>query len=127
VTWAAAVFVLVGFLALARLLQIPSRVAEVMRCSRSALAHLRDKDLTDLQKEREMRAQAMRLLSLFLILTVSAAAALAVPVGVVGMLDLAGLVAIEAVLDRLLSWELLLATLLLGAVAFALTTSRHRP
>lgn len=126
-TWAAAFFVILAFLGIAHLLQIPSRVAEAIQCSRGALAHIKDKALSDLDKEREMRARAVRLLVLFLILTLSATAALAVPVGVVGILDLAGLLSFEAVLDRLLSWELLLATLLLGLAAYAILAARRRP
>ena len=57
---------------------------------------------------------------LFMILTVSVVAAAAVPVGVVGLLDRTGLVALDAVLDLMLSWELLLGTTLLclGVLAF---------
>lgn len=126
-TWAAAFFVILAFLGITHLLQIPSWVVEVVQCSRGALAHLQDKTLTDTQKEHEMRTQAMRLLILFLVLAVSATAALAVPVGVVGILDLAGLLSLHAVLDRLVSWELLLATLLLGLAVCAITTARRRP
>ena len=125
-TWAAACFIVMAFLVIMRLLGVVSRVDEVMQSSRGALADLRNKNLSDVEKERRMRAHALRLLVLFTILTLSLVAAAAVPLGLVGLVDLAGLIALGAVFELLASWEFLLATVGLTVGVLLIPIPRRR-
>ena len=119
-TWAAAAFVVVGFLAIAQLLRIPARASAVIARSRAAVGVLRDSAMTDLEKEKAMQGHAKSLLASFFVITLGSAIALAVPVGVVLALDAAGVVEFDAVLDRTLSWQIILGATVLGfAVWFA--------
>ena len=125
-TWAAACFIVMAFLVIMRLLGVVSRVGEVVQSSRGALADLRNKNLSDVEKGRTMRAHALRLLVLFTTMTVSVVAAAAVPLGLVGLLDLADLVALGAVFELLVSWEFLLATVGLTFVVLLIPIPRRR-
>ena len=125
-TWAAACFIVMAFLVITRLLGVVSRVGEVVQSSRGALADLRNKNLSDVEKERTMRARALRLLVLFTILTLSLVAAAAVPLGLVGLVDLAGLIALGAVFELLVSWEFLLATVGLTVGVLLIPIPRRR-
>jgi hypothetical protein len=125
VTWAAALFVVVAFIALAGLLQIPVRAQEVLGRSRRALADLRDPALEERAKERAVQGHALRLLWLFVVLTLSATLALALPLGVIALLDSAGLVSLRAVLELTVSWPFLIGTFVLGFAVWGLL--RQRP
>ena len=125
-TWAAACFIVMAFLVITRLLGVVPRVGEVVQSSRGALADLRNKNLSDVEKERAMRAHALRLLVLFTILTLSLVAAAAVPLGLVRLADLAGLVVLGAVFELLVSWEFLLATVGLTVGVLLIPIPRRR-
>jgi hypothetical protein len=71
-----------------------------------------------------MQAHAKRLFVLFFLLTLGAAAALLLPVGVIWLLDGAGVFSYDGVLRVLLSWEFLLGTTA-GAALFFWTRSRR--
>lgn len=126
VTWAAAIFVVVAFLGIVRLLGVPSRAAEVVRQVRDAAAVLRDKALPDLDKERALRAAAGRLLALSLLLAALVGIAVGVPIGAISLLDLAGVVAMPAVLDLTLRADFLLVATGLGIAAFVLGRRARR-
>lgn len=123
---AGAVFLILSFLILARILDIPARAAEVVARGRRALAELKDPGLSDRQKERTVRAHALRLLLLFFLITGSAAVSLGVPVAVLALLELSGLVELESVFRTTMSFEIL-AGAVVGAAAAALFSRRRRP
>ncbi len=115
-TWAAAAFIVLGFMAIAQLLRIPARAGEAVNQSKSALTILRNKELDELEKEKAVQAFATRLFLLFLVLTVTAAIALAIPIGIVWLGDLMGIVDFEQALDQTLSWQVLLGATVLGGL-----------
>lgn len=127
VTWAAATFVVVAFLGIVRCLGVRSRAAEVVRQVRSAVAVLRDKARTDVEKERALRAHALALFVLAILLAALVGLAVAVPFGAIALLDLAGVVTMGAVLDLTLRADFLLGATLLGIAAFALPRRGARP
>ena len=119
-TWAAADFLVIAFLMILSTLRVVPRAGEVLLRSRAAVAELRSTTLTDEEKERAMRVHSGRLLGLFLVLSGSVLVAVAVPAGVVALLDLAGVLSLDQVLDRLASWQLLVAGTVLGVAVVAL-------
>ncbi|MGH8583533.1 MAG: hypothetical protein ACREWG_12270 [Gammaproteobacteria bacterium] len=100
--------IIIGFIIIARYLGLVEKSLRVIALSKQALSALRDPGLSDDDKEIAMRAYAKALGSLFIILTVGAAMAALIPVGVIWLLDTAGLLSLEAVLDALLSPALIL-------------------
>jgi hypothetical protein len=131
VTWAGAVFLVVAFLCLVRALGLRSLAGDVARHARAALAVLRDGARSDADKARALRAQSVRLLGLCLAQVALVAAALAVPLGALALLDLAGAVALDAVLELTLRPVFLIATTAIAvlwlAVARAPARAAKRP
>lgn len=117
-TWVAALFVVAAFVGIAHLLRMVPRAQEVLARSRQAVADLRDPDLGEIERERAVQAHAGRLLLLFLILTASAAVALAVPFGAVALLDAAGVLSLDAVVDLTVSPAFLVGTIAGGFAAW---------
>lgn len=126
VTWAAAIFVVVAFVCIVRLLGVPARAAEVVRQVRDAAGVLRDKTRSDLDKERALRAAALRLFVLSILLAALVGIAVGVPLGAIALLDLTGAVAMPAVLELTLRADFLLVTTGLGLALFALGRRAHR-
>ena len=118
-TWAAAIFVVVGSLAMLRLLRVGARVAEVAQEVRGAVSVVRDATRSDADKGRALRGSAARLVVLAGGLVALTGVALAVPVGTVELLDLADVVRIGAVLELTLRPDFLLAALVLAIVLHA--------
>ena len=100
---AAALFLVAGFLVVARVLRMVPHAREVMARSRAATRDLRDPDLDELAREKAIQGHAIRLAVLFALLVLASAAALALPLGVVYLFELTGLVETTAVVDATLS------------------------
>jgi len=125
-TWAAAIFVVAGFLVLARLFRVPALAQAVLGHSRRAFADLRDRSLGDREKERAVQSHARRLLLGALGIVLASAAALTLPYCAVALLDAAGVVELDAVVARTITPAFLLVVTALGVVA-AVILRRHRP
>ncbi len=125
-TWVAGLFLVVGFLAIARLLRLVARADEVLARSRAALGDMRDPALSDLEKEQRVQGHASRLMLLFVVLTLGLALALGVPLGIVWLADRVGVVSFDATLDLALSWPFLLIACVVTAAAIPLF-KRRRP
>lgn len=115
----AAVVVVVFALAIERL-RLPRRAREVSRRAAECVALLGDPSLTDDAKEEALQGHAVRLLGLFGWLAAGSALALGVPLGVVWVLDRAGLASWPGVLATLQRLDFLAATLVLGVVGYVL-------
>jgi len=107
VTVAAALFLVLGFLALLAALRVPSRAGDVVSRSRQALADLRSATMDELEKEQAVQAHAKALFGSFFVITALSAVALAAPAGVVWLMAASGLVDFDAALDATLSWPVL--------------------
>jgi len=106
VAYAGAIFVCVTFAALANALRIVTKSVEVAATSRQALQVMADPALDDDAKEKGLRDHAKTLGRLFVVITAGAIVAAGVPFAVVWMLDAAGVLSIDAVLDALVSWPM---------------------
>ena len=117
-TWTAAAFVVAAFFWLLQVLRVPARAGDVVARSRDALRVMRDSDLGEDAKEAAVQAHAKALFGQFFAITGSAAIALAAPLGVVGALHAAGVVSFDAVVDRTMSWPVLVGATVVGLVAW---------
>ena len=106
--YAAAMFLGVAFVALARLLGLVTRPFEVAAISIQAYRVLTDPALHDDTKEAVMRKHAKTLAWLFLLILAGSLVAALLPLGIVWALDSIGLLSLNAVFDALLSWQLVL-------------------
>ena len=113
-SWVAALFVLVAFLVLVRVLRIPDRTTQIMRRGRLAAADLKNPKLDEREKERAVQAHAVRMFLMFLVISGCFLVALAVPLGIVALLELGGVVDSQAVLEVSVSWEFLIVALVIG-------------
>lgn len=101
--WVAAGFLVVGFVALAKLLRLAEHGEAVVALSRRSLAIVRDTGLSDETKESALQENAKRLFWLAFLLAGGAGAAILMPAGLVWMCDRIGWLSFESVCTVALS------------------------
>jgi hypothetical protein len=126
VIWVGASFIVVGFLLLAYLMRVPERAREAVTRSLRAVDDLRNPNLSEVHKEAAIQAHAGRLFALFLLVTGSTMLALGLPVGVVALLDLAGIVDLREVLGAALSWKFMAVATAAGIAVILLVRKLRR-
>lgn len=114
---AAALFLVLAFLALLALLRVPARASAAIARAKLAMAELRSAELSDDDKERRMQAHARSLFSSFLLLSTLLSVSLLLPVAIVWGVAQAGLVDLDAALEATLSWPVLLIATVAAFVA----------
>lgn len=116
-----AAILVVGFIAVLKLLKLVEKANEVVGASRHSLEIMRSKEMDDAAKEKAMQATAKKLFGLFFLLTTGMGLALVVPAGIVWLLDGVGVLSFDAVIAFTLSWEFIAVTtvLLLAVIIFA--------
>jgi hypothetical protein len=107
VPYAVAVFVGLTFLVLLKAFRLVEKAPRVMAISTHAFRDLRDPLLDDDAKEARMRDHARALGGLFTVITGGTFVAFAAPLGLVWLLDAAGVLSLNQVLDALSSWPVL--------------------
>ena len=120
-----AIFLVVGFIVMLKLLGLVERSRRVVATSKEALAALSDKELDDGQKEAAMQTHAKSLGLNFVLLAAGFAMALLGPAGVIWLLDRAGVLSFDAVISAAFSLELIFGGTLL-TVIFLWVDSRKR-
>lgn len=124
-TWAGAMFVCATFLLLTKVFRVAPIARAVFGCTRRAVRDLRDPNLGDLERERAVRSHALRLLRLFVVIALAALAALALPLGLIALLDAAGVMQLDAVIALTTTpLFLLVATALVAGAALAVHARR---
>ena len=123
-TWAAAAFVVLAFLAALQASGVPRRAAEVANRARQAIGIVRDRTLSDLDKETAMRAHSKALFAQFLVITAWVAVAIGAPLAAVAGLHQLGVVDLDQTLDRTMSWQVLVGATVVGALGLRMTRSR---
>lgn len=103
IEWAGAAFLVVGFLVVVRLCGLVEKSKDVIGLAKLSAGVIRNKELSDEQKERELQSNAKRLFGHFLVLALGGAAAFGLPLGLVWVGDQLGLISLDAVLDVALS------------------------
>jgi hypothetical protein len=121
-----AVFLVLGFIALLKVLGLVERSKRVVATSRAAMSTLSDGALDDAQKEAAMQTHAKSLGLDFVFLAAGLAVAVLAPAGVIFLLDGAGVLSFDAVVDATFSLELILGGTLLMVIVFWLDGRRRR-
>lgn len=111
----------IGFAVLLARFRLEEQGRHATATARASLATIRSPDLSDADKERELRKATLELLRLFAGILGRCALALFIPLAAVWLLDIANLASLEEtvrVLGR--PWFLLMATAV-GGLAYALS------
>jgi hypothetical protein len=112
VTYASALFLSLTAVAMARRFGVDTRRFEVVAASREAYRVLIDSTLNDDAKEAAMQRSAKTFARQFVFISAASLAAIAVPLAIVWVLAAVGLVSLKAVVEALLSWQVLLSAAL---------------
>lgn len=121
ISWLAAAFLVVGFIAIAAWLGLVTMSGRVVALSRHSLAILRDAQLSDDAKEAATRQNALEFFRLAFALALGGAAAVSAPLGVLWLLDRLGVVSLAAACDVAVSPAFLAASGLLAVLALAIS------
>ena len=117
IEYIAAVFIVVAFVVLLKVLGLYEKSLKVVSISRSAASELADTNKNDEQKEQAIQAYARSLGGLFIKLAAGITVAILFPLGLVWLLDVAGLLMLDRVISIASRWEFLLAGLVLALLA----------
>lgn len=119
--------VVVGlFVWLVHVLRLVPLAKDAIAISRRSAAIMRDSTLDDDAKESAMQQSAVRLMKLSFMLLVGSAVALAAPMGVIWLLEVAGLVSLDDVVAILLRWDVLVLATVVGIGSFVVLERRKR-
>jgi hypothetical protein len=103
ISWIAAGFLVVGFVALAKPLKLVDKSECVIALSHRSLAIIRNAGLSDEAKETALQENAKRLFGLAFSLAFGAAAAVLAPMGLLWLCDRLGWISLASVCDLLVS------------------------
>jgi hypothetical protein len=123
---AGAVAVVILFIILVYMVGLVRHAREVIAVSRSSMTVLSDASVDDDAKEKALQKSAIRLFSLLVLMLVGTAISLVAPIGVVWLLDLFGIVSLDAVLAILARWDFIVIASLVGVAAYV-ALERRRP
>ena len=119
-----AVFLVVGFVALARVCALVERSKRVVVLAKQSWQSIGNPDLDDDAREKALQRYAKELFFLFFAISLGSLTALGLPAGVVWLLDRAGLMSFESVVTVALSWRFLLSTTLIFTIFLAVYRKR---
>jgi len=125
VDWFGAFSIVIFFVLFLKLFKVVSSSKQVINLARTTLGVVKNKELTDLEKEKAMQRYSVELFKYFIMIALGCALALVIPLGFVSGLELLGLMSFDNVLAITLSWQFILATTLLGCLAYYLVVKKH--
>lgn len=119
--------VVVGlFVWLVHVLKLVPLAKDAIAISRRSAAIMGDSTLDDDAKETAIQQSAVRLIKLSFLLLVGSAVALAAPMGVIWLLEVVGLVSLDAVVTILLRSDFLVLATVVGIASFVVLERRKR-
>jgi hypothetical protein len=113
-----ATLVVIAFAVIIERLEFAERSREVVDRARNCVEIVRDPSMDDDAKASGLQRQAVRLFGLFGIFLVGGLAAILLPLGVVWLLELAGVASLGGVLSVLERLDFLLAAMLVGTATY---------
>ena len=119
-----AVLVVVLFVVLLDVLKVVEQARSAIAISRNSMETMRNAELDDDTKERELQKGAIALFRLMLTMLVSFATALVAPMAVVWLLDRAGFMSLDGVSAMLVRWDFMLGATVLGVGLFIILNRR---
>lgn len=121
-----AILVVVAFAALLERLNVAATARDASRRAGQVLEVVRDPDIDDQSKERQLRRSSIKLFGLAALIIGMSALAAIVPLAAVWALDGMGAVSASEVLEILQRGDFLLVALVLGSLAFFVFASARQ-
>lgn len=121
-----AIVVVVLFVVLLDLLKVVEQARSAIAISQKSMETMRNAELDDDTKERELQKGAIGLFRLMLTMSLSFATSLVAPMALIWLLDLAGFMSLDAVSAMLLRWDFMLGATVLGVGLFVVLNRRDR-
>ena len=119
-----AVLVVVLFVVLLDVLKVVEQARSAISISRNSMETMRNAELDDDTKEREIQKGALGLFRLMLTMVISFGTALVAPMGVIWLLDRADFMSFEGVSAMLVRWDFMLGATVLGVGLFVVLNRR---
>ncbi len=104
-----AILIAGGFIFFITVFNLVEKSRLVFKVSQDSLAIVRDPSLSDEEKEKAMQQSSKKLFALFFIILFIGGVAIFVPIGLIWLLDKAGLFNLQSAIARTLSWQFILA------------------
>lgn len=123
--WVGAIAIVFLFVIFLQLFRVVSSSKEVVSIAGNVLSVVKDKDLSDLEKEKTMQRYTVVLLKHFFLIALGCALALAIPLGFIWGFERLGLMSFDRVMDITLSWQFILATTVLGFAFYYLVVKKR--
>lgn len=111
-----AIILVIGFIVLIKYLKVIEKSSKVLIIAKQSIVIISDSKSSDLQKEIAMQKNAKELLLLFLIITLGSFIALAIPSALVWLMELAGFLSFQSVIDTTLSWAFIVGSIIISVV-----------
>lgn len=111
-----AIILVIGFIVLIKYLKVFEKSSKVLIIAKQSIVIISDSKSSDLQKEIAMQKNAKELLLLFLIITLGSFIALAIPSALVWLMELAGFLSFQSVIDTTLSWAFIVGSIIISVV-----------
>lgn len=111
-----AIILVIGFIVLIKYLKVFEKSSKVLIIAKQSIVIISDSKSSDLQKEIAMQKNAKELLLLFLIITLGSFIALAIPSALVWLMELAGVLSFQSVIDTTLSWAFIVGSIIISVV-----------
>ena len=124
--WLAAIVLVGGFILLLKPFRVIRNSQETLTLSREVMTVLGNKQLSELEKEKAMQRHSLAFMRYFVLILAGCAGALLLPLGLVWILDLAGLSPLDDAIAITMSWPFLLGSTVVG-IAVLVIQSRTGP
>ncbi|MEO0477975.1 MAG: hypothetical protein AAF196_00700 [Planctomycetota bacterium] len=105
-----------GFMVLLIALRLEAGLQAMREASTGALATMKDKSLSDAQKEKRVQAATIQMGRAAITTILKLVIAFAIPLGLVWGLEQASLWTVDEVIDRSLGWDVLVGATVVGLV-----------
>ena len=125
IAWVVACLLVVAFVALLHAFRLPAKAREGAAMATRSFEIVRDRAMSDEEKERVLQRHALGLFRLAFQLTLGCAVAVFVPFAVLWVADHAGLVSLDAVLGVSFSWPFIVIAGVIALAAMALGSGKE--
>lgn len=116
--WIGGFILVLGFLLFLKLFKVVNKSRDVIDVAKISLSTVRNKELSDLEKEKIMQKNAMKMFPLFLWISIGSILALLIPMALVWLLEQIGIMKLDEVIELSLSWLFIGVSLVVSVLIF---------
>lgn len=116
--WIGGFILVLGFLLFLKVFKVVNKSRDVIEVAKISLSTVRNKELSDLEKEKIMQKNAMKMFPLFLWISIGSILALLIPMALVWLLEQIGIMKLDEVIQLSLSWLFIGVSLVVSVLIF---------